>query len=83
MGSRECRPGPLMSRVSAATLLAAERAIDVGADLIRRGRSHYRAMIAKGDRDYATAVDIEIERLIREALRESTRRSPFSVKRRD
>lgn len=59
-----------MSRVSTATLLAAERAIDVGADLIRRGRSHYRAMIAKGDRDYATAVDVEIERAIREALRE-------------
>ncbi len=60
-----------MSRLSAATLLAAEQAVDIGAELVRRGRSHYGAMIAKGDRDYATAVDVEIERLIREALREA------------
>ena len=60
-----------MTRLSTATLLAAERAIDLGAELVRRGRSHYGAMIDKGDRDYATAVDVEIERAIREVLREA------------
>ena len=60
-----------MSRLSTATLLAAERAIDIGSQLIRRGRTHYGAMIEKGDRDYATAVDVEIERVIRQALRKS------------
>jgi hypothetical protein len=43
-----------MSRLSTTTLLAAERAIDIGSQLVRRGRSHYGAMIEKGDRDYAT-----------------------------
>ena len=38
-------------------------------------------MIAKGDRDYATAVDIEIERVIREALREVDPESPSWAKR--
>ena len=60
-----------MTRLSTATLLAAERAIDLGAELVRRGRSHYGAMIDKGDRDYATAVDVEIERAIRDVLREA------------
>jgi myo-inositol-1(or 4)-monophosphatase len=59
-----------MTRLTTATLLAAERAIDLGAELVRRGRSHYGAMIDKGDRDYATAVDVEIERAIREVLRD-------------
>ncbi len=57
-----------MSRLSTAKLLAAERAVDLGAELVRRGRAHYGAMIPKGDRDYATAVDLEVERAIREAL---------------
>jgi myo-inositol-1(or 4)-monophosphatase len=60
-----------MSRLSTTTLLAAERAIDIGSQLVRRGRSHYGAMIEKGDRDYATKVDVEIERVIRQALREA------------
>jgi myo-inositol-1(or 4)-monophosphatase len=60
-----------LTRLSTATLLAAERAVDVGAGLIRRGHSHYGAMIAKGDRDYATAVDVEIERAIRAILRDA------------
>jgi myo-inositol-1(or 4)-monophosphatase len=60
-----------MSRLSTATLLAAEEAIDLGSRLVRRGRSHYGAMIDKGDRDYATAVDVEIERVVRRVLRES------------
>lgn len=61
----------LMSRLSTAMLLAAERAVDLGAELVRRGRAHYGAMIAKGDRDYATAIDVEIERVIREVLSEA------------
>jgi myo-inositol-1(or 4)-monophosphatase len=61
----------LMSRLSTAMLLAAERAVDLGAELVRRGRAHYGAMIAKGDRDYATAVDVEVERVIRGVLSEA------------
>jgi myo-inositol-1(or 4)-monophosphatase len=60
-----------MSRLETSTLLAAERAIDLGAELVRRGRAHYGAMIDKGDRDYATAVDVEIERAIRAVLAEA------------
>lgn len=54
--------------MSAGLLLAAERAIDIGAELLRRGHSHVGALIAKGDRDYATNVDIAIERALKEAL---------------
>lgn len=60
-----------MTRASIPILLAAERAVDAGAQLVRRGHAHYGAMISKGDRDYATAVDVEIERAIREMLREA------------
>jgi myo-inositol-1(or 4)-monophosphatase len=60
-----------MTRASTASLLAAERAVDAGAEMIRRGHAHHGAMIAKGDRDYATAIDIAIERAIRERLREA------------
>ena len=52
----------------AALLLAAERAVEEGADILRRGRSHIGALIAKGDRDFATSVDLQIESAIRASL---------------
>jgi myo-inositol-1(or 4)-monophosphatase len=49
-------------------LLAAERAVDLGALLLRQGRGHMGALIPKGDRDYATDVDVRIEEAMRAAL---------------
>ncbi|MFN8202355.1 MAG: inositol monophosphatase family protein [Solirubrobacteraceae bacterium] len=58
-------------------LLAAEQAIDVGAGLLRRGRSHIGALIEKGDRDFATDVDVQIERAVKTALRTAAPAIPF------
>jgi myo-inositol-1(or 4)-monophosphatase len=58
-------------------LLAAEQAVDVGAGILRRGRSHIGALIAKGDRDFATDVDLQIEQAIKTALRTATPDIPF------
>ncbi|MGZ4174516.1 MAG: inositol monophosphatase family protein [Solirubrobacteraceae bacterium] len=49
-------------------LLGAERAVDLGARLLRQGRRHLGALIPKGDRDYATDVDLRIEEAMRAAL---------------
>ena len=51
-------------------LLAAESAVDAGAELLRRGRSDIGSVVAKGDRDYATEVDFRIEETIRTRLRD-------------
>jgi myo-inositol-1(or 4)-monophosphatase len=53
-------------------LLAAEQAVERGAQLLRRGRRHVGALIAKGDRDFATAVDLQVERAIRDTLGTTT-----------
>ena len=58
-------------------LLAAEHAIDIGARTLRRGRSHIGALIGKGDRDFATDVDLQIESEIKAALAEATPNIPF------
>jgi myo-inositol-1(or 4)-monophosphatase len=58
-------------------LLEVERAMDRGAELLRRGRWHVGSVISKGDRDYATRVDLEIEETIRGALAEATPGVPF------
>jgi myo-inositol-1(or 4)-monophosphatase len=58
-------------------LLAVERAVEEGSRILRQGRSHVGALIAKGDRDFATAVDIEVEDTIKAALRELTPDVPF------
>jgi myo-inositol-1(or 4)-monophosphatase len=58
-------------------LLAAEHAADLGADLLRRGRSHVGTLIGKGGRDYATEVDFAIERAVKEALAADAPRIPF------
>ena len=47
---------------------AVEEAVDAGAALLREGRWHSGSKIAKGDRDYATEVDVRIEETIRTAL---------------
>jgi myo-inositol-1(or 4)-monophosphatase len=61
----------------AGLLLAAEAAVDVGARIMRQGRSHIGALIAKGDRDFATDVDVHIESAIRASLGETTPEIPF------
>lgn len=58
-------------------MLAAERAVDLGADLLRRGRTHLGSLIPKGERDYATAVDLEIETTIKGVLAEAAPEIPF------
>jgi len=49
-------------------LLAAAAAVDVGAQILRSGRSHIGALIPKGDRDFATDIDVRIETAMRESL---------------
>jgi fructose-1,6-bisphosphatase/inositol monophosphatase family enzyme len=49
-------------------LLEVERAVDEGSRLLREGRGKMDTVIAKGDRDFATALDVEAERLIRSSL---------------
>jgi myo-inositol-1(or 4)-monophosphatase len=63
--------------VSATGLLEAERAVDLGAQILRRGQAHVGALVAKGDRDFATAVDVSVEAAIKEALRELAPGVPF------
>ena len=62
---------------SARLLIAAERAVDLGARTLRLGRSHIGALIGKGDRDFATDVDRHIESEIRASLAEATPEIPF------
>lgn len=61
----------------AGLLLAAEQAVDVGAGILRRGRSHIGALIEKGDRDFATDLDLQIETAIKTALGTATPDIPF------
>jgi myo-inositol-1(or 4)-monophosphatase len=60
-----------------ASLLGIERAVDQGSTLLRQGRSHVGAVIAKGDRDFATAVDLEVEATVKAALRGLAPDIPF------
>jgi fructose-1,6-bisphosphatase/inositol monophosphatase family enzyme len=53
-------------------LLAAEHAVDIGAATLRQGRSHVGALISKGDRDFATDVDMRIQAEIRAGLAGAT-----------
>jgi len=63
--------------VDAGLILAVERAIDRGAALLWQGRAHFGSLIPKGDRDYATQVDVAIEETIRGALAEAAPEIPF------
>ena len=47
---------------------AVEVAIGAGGALLRQGRWHSGSRIAKGDRDYATEIDVRIEETIRSVL---------------
>jgi myo-inositol-1(or 4)-monophosphatase len=58
-------------------LLAAEHAVDLGARILRQGRSHIGALIAKGDRDFATDVDLQIESAIKTSLANAAPSIPF------
>lgn len=58
-------------------LLAAEHAVDVGAQTLCQGRSHIGALIGKGDRDFATDVDLRIESEIKASLAQATPEIPF------
>ena len=60
-----------------ALLLAAEQAIDVGSQIMRRSREHIGGLIPKGDRDYATDVDVRIEEVMRQTLEHSMPGVPF------
>ena len=60
-----------------ASVLGVERAVEQGSQLLRQGRSHVGALIAKGDRDFATAVDLEVEATVQAALRDVTPDIPF------
>ncbi|MGZ4187875.1 MAG: inositol monophosphatase family protein [Solirubrobacteraceae bacterium] len=62
---------------SARLLLAAEHAVDLGARSLRQGRAHIGALIGKGDRDFATDVDLHIEAEVRASLAEATPEIPF------
>jgi myo-inositol-1(or 4)-monophosphatase len=61
----------------AGVLLAAEHAVDVGARILRQGRSHIGALIAKGDRDFATDVDVRIESAVKATLAQAMPDVPF------
>ncbi len=58
-------------------LLVAEQAVDVGARILRQGRDHIGAVVAKGDRDFATSVDLQIERAIKNSLAQTAPGIPF------
>jgi myo-inositol-1(or 4)-monophosphatase len=62
---------------SARLLLAAEHAVDIGARILRQGRAHIGALIGKGDRDFATDVDLRIESEIRASLANAAPEIPF------
>ncbi len=67
----------LNPRDDARLLLVAEEAVDVGAGILRRGRAHIGALIGKGDRDFATDVDLQIETAIKTVLATGAREIPF------
>ena len=58
-------------------LLSAEHAVDIGARILRQGRAHIGALIPKGDRDFATSVDLQIESAIKTSLAKATPDIPF------
>jgi myo-inositol-1(or 4)-monophosphatase len=57
-------------------LAAAERAVDEAAAALVEGRDRVKALIDKGDYGFATVVDVEIERMVRERLRAETPQIP-------
>jgi myo-inositol-1(or 4)-monophosphatase len=58
-------------------LLLAGGAVDGAARLLIQGRSHLGGLLAKGDRDYASRVDFQIEDSVRDTLARAARDIPF------
>jgi myo-inositol-1(or 4)-monophosphatase len=73
----ESNPTEASTLSAGAGLLALERAVDLGSAVLRQGRSHVGALIAKGDRDFATTVDLRVEQTIKQALTDVTPEIPF------
>jgi myo-inositol-1(or 4)-monophosphatase len=69
--------GPERWRSDAGLLLAAGRAVDVGAQMLLQGRSHIGTLVEKGDRDFATNVDLQIESAVRDSLARAAPGIPF------
>jgi myo-inositol-1(or 4)-monophosphatase len=67
----------LMESEANEALLIAGGSVHEGARLLIQGRSHLGGLIAKGDRDYASRVDLQIEDAIRTALRLVAPEIPF------
>ena len=65
------------ARASGSLMLDVERAVEIGSRILRQGRSHVGALVAKGDRDFATAVDFQVENAVKAALREVAPEIPF------
>jgi 1-phosphofructokinase len=66
-----------LDRNLARLLLAAEHAVDIGARILAQGSAHIGALIGKGDRDFATDVDLQIEAEIRASLAAAVPELPF------
>ena len=58
-------------------LLSAGAALERAARLLRQGRSHIGGLIEKGDRDYTTRFDLQVEDSVRAALQAAPVRIPF------
>ena len=63
--------------IAGADTLGVERAVNLGSSILRQGRSHLGALIAKGDRDFATAVNLQAEDAVKAALHDLTPDVPF------
>ncbi|HEX7610651.1 MAG TPA: inositol monophosphatase family protein [Solirubrobacteraceae bacterium] len=70
-------PPSLSESEANALLLIAGGAVDEAARLLVQGRTQVGGLIAKGDRDYASRVDFQIEDSIRHALADGPHAIPF------
>ena len=68
---------PLAEREVNELLLCAGEVVDRAARMLVQGRAHVGGLIAKGDRDYATRVDLRIEDAVKRALRDGAPEIPF------
>jgi myo-inositol-1(or 4)-monophosphatase len=74
---RRFGPSDLTTARRGYLLLEAEHAVELGAHALRRGRAHIGSLIPKGDRDFATDVDFQIEIAIKGYLADATPNIPF------
>ncbi len=68
---------PIAERDVNELLLSAGEVVEQAARLLVAGRSHVGALIAKGDRDYASRVDLRIEDAVKRALAQTAPEIPF------